>query len=111
MGTSWLSLLLSSAKYYLNASGPDRIIANKLSRKHGKNFLSLPNEPIFGLHHRGDWVGLIQHEDDKVRFLRKIAEIVSPTIRIQNCHMFIRYKRFVANGTKSVFEYAGAVPS
>lgn len=50
--SSWLNLLLLAARYHLDCKGNEKLIAKKLlslGRKHGKAFLGLPREPMFGL--------------------------------------------------------------
>lgn len=110
---SWLNLLLSAAKHHLNRSGNERLTASKLvslGRKHGKDFLGLPDKPVFGLLHRGAFVGLVEGEEEKILFLRKIATAIMDKIGPGKHRMFIRYKRHYIGCPQSVFEYASATP-
>lgn len=111
--SSWLNLILLAAKHHLNQSGNERLTASKLislGRKHGKNFLGLPDKPVFGLLYRGAFVGLIQDEEERISFLRKIASDMMHKLRVGEHHMFIRYKRHYPGWPQTVFEYASATP-
>lgn len=113
--SSWLSLLLLAAKHHLNQSGNEQLTAKKLvslGLKHGKVFLGLPREPVFGLLYRGDFVGLIQDEEERISFLRKIASDIMHGQRLgeRQMSMIIRYKRHYIGCPQAVFEYATATP-
>lgn len=110
---SWLNLLLLAAKHFLSQSGNERLTAKNLislGRKHGKVFLGLPDKPLFGLLDRGAFVGLIQDEEEKIRFLRKIASDLMPKLNLKANQMFIRYERQYIGWPNTVFEYASAMP-
>lgn len=110
---SWLNLLFLAAKNYLNSSGNERLMANKLvslGRKHGKAFLSIPKEPVFGLINQGAFVGLVQDEEEKISFLRKIANEIVPKMGLQGRQVFIRYNHLDAASSSWVYEYATATP-
>lgn len=111
--SSWLNLMLLAAKHHLNQSGNERLTANKLvslGRKHGKDFLGLPEKPVFGLLYRGAFVGLIQDEEERISFLRKIASDIMHKMRLGTRQLFIRYKRRYLEWPQTVFEYASGTP-
>lgn len=111
--SSWLNLMLLAAKHHLNQSGNERLTANKLvslGRKHGKAFLGLPDKPVFGLLYRGAFVGLIQDEEERISFLRKIASDLMHKMRLGTRQLFIRYKRRYLEWPQTVFEYASGTP-
>ena len=111
--SSWLNLLFLAAKNYLDSSGNERITANKLislGRKHGKAFLSIPKEPVFGLLRRGAYLGLIQDEEERISRLRKVASEMFLKFRVPGHQVFIRYKHIYRNQSTWVYEYATALP-
>ena len=110
---SWLNLLFSAARHYMESTGNEKLVAKKLislGRRHGKAFLGLPKAPLFGLLHRGSFVGLIQDEDDRIDFLRKFAKDACKELRLESHQMFIRYRHKCLDSSKTVYEYATAVP-
>lgn len=64
---SWLNLILLAAKYHLECSDHDRVVAKtliSLGRRHGRAFLGLANKPLLGLQHRDPLIGSqSQHRD------------------------------------------------
>lgn len=111
--SSWLNLMLVAAKNHLGKSGNDRLTASKLislGRKHGKSFLGLPCNPLFGLLYRGAFVGLIKGEEEKIRYLRRIAKDIMVKSGFEARQMFIRYRRHDVDVSEAVFEYTTAVP-
>lgn len=111
---SWLNLMLLAAKYYLECSGQNLVLAKALvclGRRHGRAFLGLPSRPLFGLQHRGAFTGLLESEERKVKFLRSIAFDFASKQKYDACRgMFIRYRRHYTGCQGSVYEYATAVP-
>ena len=111
--SSWFSLLLSTAQGYQLSSDDDRYASRRLislGRKHGKNFLGLPKDPLFGLTYRGKFVGIIKNEDERIQLLREVAREIQATAGLDNHHLIIRYKHRCLNSTKSFYEYATALP-
>lgn len=110
---SWLSLIFCAANNYLNSSGNDRLTANKLisvGRKHGKAFLGIPKEPVFGLLKHGTYLCLLQDEESRISCLRKIAGEMFPKMRVPGHQVFIRYKHTYPDRLNWVYEYATALP-
>lgn len=110
---SWFNLMLSAAKFHLSCSDNDRKIVNKLvllGRKHGKDFLGLPSSPLLGLLERGRLVDFLLSQDEKIAFLRKVAQDAVKQFDLDHSKVFIRYRHQYARCTKSVYEYATAVP-
>lgn len=110
---SWLNLILLAAKYHLECSGHDRVLAKtlvSLGRRHGRTFLGLANLPLFGLQHLGTYTGLLVSEERKVEFLRSIASDFVSKQKHDGRDMFIRYRRHYNGCKESVYEYATAVP-
>lgn len=119
---SWLNLILLAAKYYLECSDHDRVLAKtliSLGRRHGRAFLGLANLPLLGLQHRvpllrlkhrGAFAGLLQGEERKIKFLRSIAFDFANRQKYDGRDMFIRYRRQYIGCQGSVYEYATAIP-
>lgn len=110
---SWFNLLLLAANYYLAATGNERTAADKLislGRKHGKAFLGLPPMPLLGLLNKGIFVSLIRTEDGKIELLRKIAEEYGAEMKMESHQFIIRYSRHYPRWSKTVYEYATALP-
>ena len=110
---SWFNLLLVASKYHLAATGNERTVANKLislGRKHGRAFLGLPPMPLLGLLEHGMFVSLVQTEDGKIELLRKIAEDYAAEMNLERHQIFIRYSRRYPSWSKTVYEYATALP-
>lgn len=110
---SWLNLLFSAAKHHMESTGNEKLVARKLislGRRHGKAFLGIPRAPLFGLLHRGGFVGLIENEDDRIDFLRKVAKDACKELRLESHQIFIRYRHKCLESSKSVYEYATAMP-
>lgn len=110
---SWLNLLFSAAKHYMESTGNEKLVARKLislGRRHGKAFLGIPRAPLFGLLHRGGFVGLIESEDDRIDFLRKVAKDACKELRLESHQIFIRYRHKCLGSSKTVYEYATAMP-
>ena len=111
--SSWLSLLLSAARFYQNLSDDEQQASRRLvslGSKHGKRFLGLPNQPLFGLSHRGLFVGVIQSENEQIEFLREVAREVQAAAGFENHHFVIRYKHRCQGLSASFYEYATALP-
>lgn len=111
--SSWLNLLLLAAKNHLSLSGNERLIAIKLvslGRKHGKAFLGMPNSPVFGLLDKGAYIGLIQDEEERISYLRKVANEIISKMGIAERQVFIRYKHTYTQQPICVYEYATALP-
>ena len=111
--SSWFSLLLSAARFYQRSSGDEQQASRRLvslGRKHGKRFLGLPNHPLFGLTHRGLFVGVIKSEDEQIQFLREVAREVQAAAGFENHHFVIRYKHRYQHLSRSFYEYATALP-
>ncbi|KAL8783121.1 MAG: hypothetical protein Q9195_009483, partial [Heterodermia aff. obscurata] len=110
---SWLSLLLSAAKYHLDCDENEKLVAKKLvslGRKHGKPFLGIPKMPMFGLLDSGSFVSLLRKEDEQISFLRKVAEDICQDLRLDSHQMFIRYRHELPGSSKATYEYATALP-
>ena len=110
---SWLSLILSAAKYHLGCQGNEKLVARKLvslGRRHGKGFLGLPRSPMFGLLDKGLFVRFIRTEDDQIRFLRKVAQDFRRELELESHQVFIRYKHRCNGTSKVTYEYATALP-
>lgn len=110
---SWLRLILSAANYYLDCAGNEKLIAKKLihlGRRYGKAFLGLPKAPMFNLLELGSFASLIETDDDRIDFLRKVAEDIRREMRLESHQIFIRYKHTCMGSNKTVHEYATAVP-
>lgn len=110
---SWFNLLLMASKYYLASTGNEREVAKKLislGRKHGKAFLGLPPMPLLGLLEKGAFIGLLQTEDSKIELLRKIAKDYAAVMKLESDQIFIRYSRYYPRWSKTVYEYATALP-
>ena len=74
--SSWLSLLLSAAKSHVHPTEEvDRL--NKklmlLGRRYGKTFLSLPKHSFLGFVDNDIFVGIIRREEERIKYLRKVA--------------------------------------
>ena len=111
--SSWFSLLLSAARFYQRSSGDEQQASRRLvslGRKHGKRFLGLPDQPLFGLTHRGLFVGVIKSEDEQIQFLREVAREVQAAAGFENHHFVIRYKHRCQDLSRSFYEYATALP-
>ncbi len=111
--SSWLSLLLSTARSHQNSSDDERRASRRLvslGRKHGKSFLGLPDSSFFGLTHRGNFVGVMKSEDEQIEFLRQVARDVKATAGLENHHFVIRYKHRCWYSSDSFYEYATALP-
>ena len=137
---SWLNLLFVAARYHLNCEGNEKQIAKKLlllGRRHGKDFLGLPREPMFGFLsskvpnggmlrsnvfdkrfqerpdvtlRRGCFVEQILSEDDQISFLRKVARDICQELQLESHQLFIRYKHTCPGSSNVNYEYATAVP-
>ena len=111
--SSWFSLLLSTAQKYQRSSDDERHASRRLvslGRKHGKNFLGLPKYSLFGLTRRGQFVGIMKNEDERIQFLREVAQEIQTAAGLENHHLVIRYKHQCLHSTKSFYEYASALP-
>ena len=111
--SSWFSHLLSTAQKYQRSSDVERQASRRLvslGRKHGKSFLGLPGYSLFGLTHRGVFVGIMESEDEQIQFLREVARDVQATAGLANHHLIIRYKHRSQHSSKSFHEYATALP-
>ena len=132
---SWLNLLFVAAEYHLECEGNEKHLAKKLlslGRRHGKAFLGLPREPIFGFLRsgvpavsmrpyeanvfdkqfqersnltlrRGCFVELLRTEDDQISFLRKVARDICQDLQLESHQMFIRYKHVCPGSNKVTY--------
>ena len=111
---SWFNLMLVAGKYYTECSDTDRTMAAKLillGRKHGSNFLGLAPRPMFGLPDTGKFVGSLKVEEERIKYLRRIAKIVADKLNLSWNMIFIRYVHDFSSCGERTFEYATAIPS
>ena len=111
--SSWFSLLLSTAQKYQRSSDGERHASRRLvslGRRHGKNFIGLPKHSLFGLTRRGQFVGIMKNEDERIQFLREVAREIQAIAGLENHDLIIRYKHRCLHSTKSFYEYASALP-
>ena len=109
---SWLSLLFSAARYYLDREGNEKLVAKKLvylGRRYGKNFLGIPKSPMFGMLHRGGFVSCFRDKDNQIDFLLKVAENIRGEMGLENNQIFIRYRHQPPGSSKAFYEYATAL--
>jgi len=59
---------------------------------------------------RGEFDNLISTDDDKIHFLRKVAQDVATEMSLDPTQIFIRYKRRYPKWSKCVYEYTTALP-
>jgi hypothetical protein len=59
---------------------------------------------------RGSYVNLITTDDDKIHFLRNVAQDVATGMSLDPTQIFIRYKRRYPKWSKHVYEYTTALP-
>jgi hypothetical protein len=59
---------------------------------------------------RGRYVSLIIADDDKIHFLRKVAQDIATEMKLGPTQIFIRYKRRYVKWSKHVYEYTTALP-
>ena len=52
----------------------------------------------------------MQDEDEKIRFLRSIANEIVPKTKLRGRQVFIRYKHSYSDWAGSAYEYATAIP-
>ena len=111
--SSWFNLLLLTARGYRGSSDEERKASRRLislGRKHGKSFLGLPDKPLFGLTHRGTFVGIMKSVDEQIWFLREVARDVQVTAGLENHEIVIRYQYRCQHSKQSFYEYATALP-
>lgn len=95
-------------------TGIDREIANKLislGRRHGRDFLGLPSEPLFGMLGQGRFVTLMRNQEEAVQLLRKIGREVAQELRLASDQIFIKYSTNGRNLNDSpLYDYTTAIP-
>ena len=126
---SWLNLILTAARHNLECDGNEKLVAKKLillGRRYGKAFLGLPKAPMFGMLSHGGFTGLLCMEDDRIAFLRKVAQDICRELQLDSHQVFIRYRHAYPgapkesdsgsvplehyNSGKAIYEYATALP-
>jgi len=59
---------------------------------------------------RGSYVNLITTNDDKMNFLRNLAQDIATGMSLDPTQIFIRYKRRYPKWSKHVYKYTNALP-
>lgn len=111
--SSWFNLLLSTARAYQHSQDDERRGARRLislGRQHGKSFIGLPREPLFGFSKRGRFIKILMSEDEQIHRLREVAKKVQLVMGLKNHQFFIRYKHTCQYSSKEFYEYATALP-
>ncbi|KAB8226953.1 uncharacterized protein BDW43DRAFT_295320 [Aspergillus alliaceus] len=106
---SWLALLFEAANEYRTSVGNQRLRADSLvslGRRYADEFLGTQSVSLADLLRQGQFVNLVNEEEVKIQFLRKVALEMSELLGHKN--LIIRCKQ--CYGSTDVYEYATALP-
>ena len=109
---SWLTIMASTAKSFLKATGKTQEEYRKfasLGRRCSSKFLcsmkDMPS-PMFGLFRPSALLGLLRNENDRVTLLRRIV----PRLGIDPASLVIRYRDYSVDKWEGIFGYATVAP-